>query len=106
MYKNFIKILVIFSFTMVLVTGISFAEPINTVEQIKDAEEYFLNGEYRQAIEIYDDILDTFPDDSKIEELQAYFFSMFKDDLIFDFAFDVSQKYLSLIHISEPTRPY
>tara|TARA_B000000460_G_scaffold196219_1_gene142919 strand:- start:765 stop:869 length:105 start_codon:yes stop_codon:yes gene_type:complete len=30
---------------MVLLTGTSFAEPVNTVEQIKDAEEYFLNGD-------------------------------------------------------------
>ena len=71
MYKNFIKILVIFSFTMVLLTGTSFAEPVNTVEQIKDAEEYFLNGEYRKAIEIYDDILEAFPADTKIREMKA-----------------------------------
>ena len=71
MYKNFIKIFVIFSFTMVLLTGTSFAEPVNTVEQIEDAEEYFLNGEYRKAIEIYDDILEAFPADTKIREMKA-----------------------------------
>ena len=71
MYKNFIKIFVIFSFTMVLLTGTSFAEPVNTVEQIEDAEEYFLNGEYRKAIEIYDDILEVFPADTKIREMKA-----------------------------------
>ena len=71
MYKNFIKILVIFSFTIVFLTGTSFAEPINTVEQVNDAEEYFLNGEYRKAIEIYDDILEVFPTDTKIREMKA-----------------------------------
>ena len=71
MFKNFIKILVVFSFTIVFLTGTSFAEPINTVEQVKDAEEYFLNGEYRMAIEIYDDILEVFPTDTKIREMKA-----------------------------------
>ena len=71
MFKNFIKILVVFSFAIVFLTGTSFAEPINTVEQVKDAEEYFLNGEYRMAIEIYDDILEVFPTDTKIREMKA-----------------------------------
>ena len=70
MYKNFTKILVAFSFTIVLLTGTSFAEPV-MVDQIKDAEEYFLNGEYRKAIEIYDDILEAFPTDTKIREMKA-----------------------------------
>jgi tetratricopeptide (TPR) repeat protein len=71
MYKNFIIILVIFSFTVVFLTGTSFAEPVNTTEQVKDAEEYFLDGEYRKAIEIYDDILEVFPTDTKIREMKA-----------------------------------
>ena len=71
MYKNFIKILVVFSFTIVFLTGTSFAEPTDTVEQVNDAEEYFLNGEYRKAIEIYDDILEVFPTDTKIREMKA-----------------------------------
>ena len=71
MFKNFIKISVVFSFAIVFLTGTSFAEPINTVEQVKDAEEYFLNGEYRMAIEIYDDILEVFPTDTKIREMKA-----------------------------------
>ena len=71
MFKNFIKILVIFSFSMVFLTGTSFAEPINTVDQAKNAEEYFLNGEYRKAIEIYDVLLEISPTDTKTREMKA-----------------------------------
>ena len=71
MFKNFIKILVVFSFSMVFLTGASFAEPINTVEQAKNAEEYFLNGEYRKAIEIYDVLLEISPTDTEIREMKA-----------------------------------
>ena len=71
MYKNFIKIFTIFSFTIVLLTNASFAESPDTVEQIKDAEEYFLNGEYQKAIDIYDNILEIFPTDTKTREMKA-----------------------------------
>ena len=71
MFKNFIKILVVFSFAIVFLTGTSFAEPINTVEQAKNAEEYFLNGEYRKAIEIYDVLLEISPTDTETREMKA-----------------------------------
>ena len=70
--KNFIKSLVVFSLVIILSTSTVFSEETNNTTNLSNtAEQYFLNGEYREAIEIYDDILDNFPTNSKIREMKA-----------------------------------
>ena len=70
--KNFIKSLVVFSLVIILSTSTVFSEETNSITNLSNtAEQYFLNGEYKEAIEIYDDILDNFPTNSKIREMKA-----------------------------------
>ena len=70
--RNIIGVLVIFSLVIILSTNVIFAEEIdNTTDMSKIAEQHFLNGEYREAVKIYDDILDDSPINSKIIEMKA-----------------------------------
>ena len=70
--KNCAKLLVVFLLPVILSTGTVFAEDTSiATDTLKIAEQHFLNGEYRQALKIYDDILDEFPTNSKIREMKA-----------------------------------
>ncbi len=72
MYYNTIRLSAIFLFIIVFLTSTSFAQEDNDIINLTiDAEKHFLKGEYREAIEIYDDILETFPLDTKIREMKA-----------------------------------
>jgi tetratricopeptide (TPR) repeat protein len=47
--------------------NVSFAQEVNNVPNLyKKANEHFMRGEYNQAIDVYDEILDITPTDTKI----------------------------------------
>ena len=76
MYKyiiqNFIKSLAIFSFIIISLANTASSEETNsTTELINEAEQYFIKGEYKKSIIIYDKILEIFPKDSKIYEMKG-----------------------------------
>ena len=66
------KILIIFFFTAVLFAGSAFAENISErTKLLIEATDPFLNGEYVNAIKIFDEILEIHPNDSKIFEMKG-----------------------------------
>jgi len=72
MIQMTMKILMAFFFTTVLFTGSAFAE--NDSERTKllvEATNPFFNGEYEVAIEIFDEILEIYPNDPKIFEMKG-----------------------------------
>jgi len=72
MIQNTMKIFTIFFFITILFAGSAFAE--NESERSKllvEASKPFLNGEYEVAIKIFDEILEIYPNDSKIFEMKG-----------------------------------
>ncbi len=72
MIKNSIKLFIIFSLSTVLLAGSALAQ--DTDERTKlfaEAQKPFLNGEYENAIKIFDEILEIYPVDSKIFEMKG-----------------------------------
>ena len=72
MIQMSMKILMVFFFTTVLFAGSAFAE--NDSERTKllvEASKPFFNGEYEVAIAIFDEILEIYPNDSKIFEMKG-----------------------------------
>jgi len=72
MIQMTMKILMAFFFTTVLFTSSAFAE--NDSERTKllvEATNPFFNGEYEVAIEIFDEILEIYPNDPKIFEMKG-----------------------------------
>jgi len=72
MIENSIKLFMIFSITVVLFAGSAFAQ--DTDDRIKlfdEAQKPFLNGEYENAIKIFDEMLIIYPADPKIFEMKG-----------------------------------
>ena len=72
MIKNTMKLLMIFLLTTVLFAGSAFAQDMDErTELFTKALESFLQGEYENAIKIYDEMLKTYPTDTKIFEMKG-----------------------------------
>ena len=72
MIKNIIKLSMIFILITVFFTGSAFAQNVDERSKLlTEATNPFFKGEYEDAIKIFDDILETYPNDYKILELKG-----------------------------------
>ena len=72
MIKNIIKLSMIFILITVFFTGSAFAQNVDERSKLlTEATNPFFKGEYEDAIKIFDDILETYPNDYKIIELKG-----------------------------------
>jgi len=72
MIENSIKLFMIFSITAVLFAGSALAQDTDDrTKLLAEAQEPFLKGEYKNAIKIFDEMLEIYPTESKIFEMKG-----------------------------------
>jgi len=70
--QNIVKLFTVILFTFTLFISSAYAENIDERDKLlAEAFELFLKGEYERSIEIFDEILEIYPEDSKIFEMKG-----------------------------------
>ena len=70
--QNIVTLFTVILFTFTLFISSAYAENVDERDKLlAEAFELFLKGEYERSIEIFDEILEIYPEDSKLFEMKG-----------------------------------